>query len=145
MLPVKSGNYRKSSRTDHIILMCYDILPTSSKSNIWKSLTNLIFWTWYLWQSKSWKCNEISQFITWQGSLEVNLSDLIGSFLVGISFRKPSNSKFATKTTKRKRVNVLLFTNKPPKGLIFYEAYNMDEAEYSPSETFFYPEDLETM
>lgn len=39
LLLVKSGNYRKSSHTDHIILMCYDILPTSSKRNIWKSLT----------------------------------------------------------------------------------------------------------
>ena len=58
----------------------------------------------------------ISLFITWQASLEVNVSIFVGSFLVGISpyepmetvteavyffsFRKQPNSKFATKTTK---------------------------------------------
>ena len=59
-------------------------------------------------------------------------------------FRKPANSNFATKTTKRKRVNALIFAKKLPKRLIFYRAYNKNEEdEYSQSE-FYYPEDLET-
>ena len=59
-------------------------------------------------------------------------------------FRKPANSNFATKTTKRKRVNALIFAKKLPKILIFYRAYNKNEEdEYSRSE-FYYPEDLET-
>ena len=50
---------------------------------------------------------------------------------------------FATKTTKIKRVNALIFA-KLPKRLIFYRAYNKNEEdEYSRSE-FYYPEDLET-
>ena len=101
-------------------------------------------------------------FIIWQDSLEVNPCILIGSFLVGIlpygpfpwkrsqavklcifCFRKPANSNFATKTTKRKRANALIFAKKLPKRLIFYRAYNKREKdEYSRSE-FYYPEDLE--
>ena len=45
-------------------------------------------------------------------------------------------------TTKRKRVNTLIFAKKLPKRLIFYRAYNKNEEhKYSRSE-FYYPEDL---
>ena len=74
-------------------------------------------------------------------SLEVNQSALICSFFSGFrhtdrfygnghklskfSFRKSANSKFTTKTTKRNRINVSLFTKKPHKWLIFYWANNL--------------------
>ena len=59
-------------------------------------------------------------------------------------FRKPANSNFATKTTKRKRANTLIFAKKLPKRLLFNRAYNKNEEdEYSRSE-FYYAEDLET-
>ena len=45
-------------------------------------------------------------------------------------------------TTKRKRVNTLIFAKKLPKRLIFYRAYNKNEEhKYSRSEVY-YPEDL---
>ena len=45
-------------------------------------------------------------------------------------------------TTKRNRVNTLIFAKKLPKRLIFYRAYNKNEEHrYSRSE-FYYPEDL---
>ena len=45
-------------------------------------------------------------------------------------------------TTKRKRVNTLIFAKKLPKRLIFYRAYSKNEEhKYSRSE-FYYPEDL---
>ena len=44
-------------------------------------------------------------------------------------------------TTKRKRVNTLIFAKKLPKRSIFYRAYNKNEGyKYSRSE-FYYPED----
>ena len=59
-------------------------------------------------------------------------------------FRNPANSNVATKTTKRKHVNALIFAKKLPKRLNFYIAYNKNEEDkYSRSE-FYYPEDLET-
>ena len=71
----------------------------------------------------------------------ISMETVISS--VFFCFRKPSNSNFATKTTKRKRVNALIFAKKLPKRLIFYRAYNKREKdEYSRSE-FYYPEDLE--
>ena len=45
-------------------------------------------------------------------------------------------------TTKRKRLNTLIFERKYLKRLIFYRAYNKNEEhKYSRSE-FYYPEDL---
>ena len=44
-------------------------------------------------------------------------------------FRKPANSNFATKITKRKRANALIFAKKLPKRLIFYRAYNKIEED----------------
>ena len=86
----------------------------------------------------------LQRVLIWQDSLEVNRCILIGSFLVGslqygnhtdhfhgnghklciFCFRKPANSNFATKTTKRKRVNALIF-EKLPKRLIFYRTYKI--------------------
>ena len=97
----------------------------------------------------------IMSFIIWQDSLEVNPSVLIGSFLVGILPYGPFPWKrsyvvyfflvfesLQIQTTKRKRVNTLIFAKKLPKRLIFYRAYNKNEEhKYSRSE-FYYPEDL---
>ena len=51
---------------------------------------------------------------------------------------------FASKTTKRKRVNALAFARKLPKRLIFYRAYNKNEKTENSRSEFNYPEDLET-
>ena len=68
--------------------------------------------------------------IMWQDSLEVNPSILIGSFLVGILPYGPFISmetairyffvfeSWQIQTTKRKRVNTLIFAKKLPKRLI---------------------------
>ena len=75
--------------------------------------------------------------------MTVSMEMVISS--VFFCFRKPANSNFATKTTKRKRVNALIFAKKLPKRLIFYKAYNKKRGnEYSRGE-FYYPEDLETI
>ena len=85
---------------------------------------------------------QIFDLIIWRDSLEVNPCILIGSILVGIlpygpfpwkrnghklciffvCFRKPANSNFATKTTKRKRVNALIFAKNLPKRLTFLQS-----------------------
>ena len=54
------------------------------------------------------------------------------------------SSNFATKTTKRKRVNALVFARKLPKRLIFYRAYNKNQKDENSGSEFNYPEDLET-
>ena len=92
--------------------------------------------------------------IIWQDSLEVNPSVLIGSFLVGIfPIRTVSMEtviccvffvleSWQIQTTKRKRLNTLIFERNYLKRLIFYSAYNKNEEhKYSRSE-FYYPEDL---
>ena len=74
----------------------------------------------------------VNDIIAWLGSLEVNPSVLISSLLVGIlpygsfrdvhklltgmfCFRKPANSKFPTKTTKRKLANTHSLQRNLPK------------------------------
>ena len=82
-------------------------------------------------------------FLGWDFALRtISMETVISS--VYFCFRKPANSNFATKTTKRKCANALIFSKKLPKRLIFYRAYSKNEEdEYSQSE-FYYPEDLET-
>ena len=96
----------------------------------------------------------VRQIIIWQDSLGVNPSVLIGSFLVGILPYGPfpwkrsyavyflSGESWQSQTTKRKRLNTLIFERNYLKRLIFYRAYNKNkEHKYSRSE-FYYPEDL---
>ena len=81
--------------------------------------------------------------LSWSGFCHTDHFHGNGHKLCIFCFRKPANSNFATKTTKRKRVNALIFAKKLPKRLIFYRAYNKNEEdEYSRSE-FYYPEDME--
>ena len=77
-------------------------------------------------------------FAIWTISMETVISSV---FFVFESQQIYSNC--ATKTTKIKHVNALIFA-KLPKRWIFYRAYNKyEEDKYSRSE-FYYPEDLET-
>ena len=86
-------------------------------------------------------------YCIWQDSLEVNPSVLIGSFLVGILPYGPFPWKrsyavyffllesWQIQTTKRKRLNTLIFERNYLKRLIFYRAYNKNEEhKYSRSE-----------
>ena len=45
-------------------------------------------------------------------------------------------------TTKRKRLNTLIFPKKLPKRLIFYRAYKKNEEHKYSRREFYYPEDL---
>ena len=62
----------------------------------------------------------------------ISMETVIKSVFFG--FRKPAHSNFATKTTKRKRVNALIFAK------TLHNKHEKDK--YSRSE-FYYPEDLE--
>ena len=59
-------------------------------------------------------------------------------------FRKPVNSKFAAKTTKRKLEILSFLAEKLPKRLIFYRPYDKSEEDEISRSEFYYPEDLET-
>lgn len=94
----------------------------------------------------------LTVIIIWKGTLEINLSILIGSFVIKtvsmemvispvFLFSKPGNSKFATKTAKRKPVDTFILHKETTQKT----DYNMDEQDkYHSPNKFYYPEDLET-
>lgn len=84
------------------------------------------------WQKKVW-CYYwllvLTVIIIWKGTLEINLSILIGSFVIKtvsmemvispvFLFSKPGNSTFATKTAKRKPVDTFILHKETTKRLI---------------------------